>query len=122
VSGAERRARKRLRALPLTCVGGWRSSRPIYHVVDRELRAALATARPELGFWEPPCDLRQLSNLVKAIGLTRLEPGVSAARPQRALKKGLEEVGEHFVRAVDHLSNELGREGSGVSDTDQHMK
>jgi len=64
---ADRRQKERLRTLPLVCFGEWISTRPIYYLEDRELRAALAHSLQGQHFWTPPCDVTDLSNLMAAL-------------------------------------------------------
>lgn len=101
--------RRRLKELPLACGSRCTSDRPIYFVDDRELREGLAYALPLELFWTPPCDMRELPNLSKALGLTVLNPALTVAGDlQQALDSG-ESLRPRFQRGVDHLSNELAR-------------
>ena len=109
VAKAERRQRDRLRSLPVGALNvGWARVRPVYHVENRELRAQLATARPDLRFWAPPCDIHALPNVTAALGLTRCRPTITLTPAAAAVDLG-EVTAPHFQRCVDHLSNELTR-------------
>ena len=70
LSSASRSQKNRLKALPLVCSDSWESDRPIYYVDDPELRRELATTFPGRQFWTPPCDMRNLPNLVKMTRVT----------------------------------------------------
>lgn len=109
VSRAERKHRERLRNLPVGVSGGtWSRGRPVYQLTDRELRSQLATARPDLEFWMPPCDIHALPNLCNALGLTAYLPTLEVPADATARELG-EVLAPHFRRCVDHLSNELAR-------------
>lgn len=100
--------RGRLRSLPLMCSGKWVETRPVYFVEDRELRAAFAVALPGHGFWTPPCDVRDLVELMRALDLVPLNPSLRVTKDVRAAAAG-EELRDRFRAGVDHLSNELAR-------------
>jgi hypothetical protein len=112
LEGAERRQRDRLRNLPLYCDNGWHSGRPTYLVEDQELRAQLAKALPGQVFWTPPCDLRELPSLVAQTNVTRVAPSLQVADDRDAAQERGYDSRTHFVRAVNHLSDELARNDS----------
>ncbi len=106
---ADRRQKERLRTLPLVCFGEWISTRPIYYLEDRELRAALAHSLQGQHFWTPPCDVTDLSNLMAALGLICLNPVLTVGgNRQQAMDAG-ETMKPSFRQSVDQLSNELAR-------------
>ncbi|WP_162561696.1 sacsin N-terminal ATP-binding-like domain-containing protein [Yoonia vestfoldensis] len=104
---AERRHKDRLKALPLYCGDTWHSERPIVLVEDSELRGQLSKALPKRMFWTPPCDMRELPTLVSLLGVTPSEPTLRVVDSREPAEMHGEAVRQRFVRAVDHLSNEL---------------
>jgi len=104
---AESRHKARLKAMPLYCGTGWRAERPIFLVDDTELREQLAKALPQVRFWIPPCDLRDLPLLVSLLGVTRSDPALMVTADRAAAAEHGDSVRQHFIQAVDHLSNEL---------------
>lgn len=110
-----RAQRDRLRSLPLGTTKGWAKVRPIHHVEDRELRDQLATVRPDLRFWTPPCDMYGLPNVVAALGLTPTNPKLMVAENATARVEG-DGVAPRFQACVDHLSNELARHDPAARD------
>ncbi|HEY0149637.1 MAG TPA: hypothetical protein VGB70_11630 [Allosphingosinicella sp.] len=112
---ATRAQRDRLRSLPLGTTKGWAKARPIHHVEDRELRAQLATARPDLRFWTPPCDMYNLPNVVAVLGLTPTNPRLVVAE-NAAARLESDGIAPRFRACVDHLSNELARHDPGARD------
>jgi hypothetical protein len=72
------------------------------------LRDRLATALPELHFWQPPCETRSIEKLVNALAVQRISPRVRPLPDQRAEEQG-EDLTPTFQAAVDHLSNSLGK-------------
>jgi hypothetical protein len=115
VHRADRRQRERLRSLPVGTAGGWSSARPVFHVEDRELRLELATSRPDLNFWLPPCDSFALPNVTTALGLAVCTPTITVQPDETAAEQG-EAERERFQRCVDHLSNELARNDPATRD------
>jgi len=105
---AERSALELVRHVPLTCIGGWRAKRPILLVADPDLRQQLADARPDRFFWRPPCEPWAIGDLVAALSVTIVNPEISPARDQVARERG-EDFAARFERAVDLLSDTLGR-------------
>ena len=106
---AERRHRARLKVLPVACFDTWVSERPVILIEDPELRAELAKALPRMKFWTPPCDTRDLPELVSLVGILNAVPTLRVlGNRERALERG-EGERERFARAVDHLSDELAR-------------
>lgn len=99
----------RLRGFPLVCFGRWVSTRPIYYVDDRGLRDQLAHALPNEPFWTPPCDVRDLSMLIKALNLIVLTPTISVSGNLQQPQDLGEGLRSRFQRGVDYLSNELAR-------------
>ena len=74
-----------------------------------ELRSALADALPTHRFWTPPCDVRDLPNLIEMTGVTNLRPALRVTDdPIRAREQG-EAKRPRFAQAVEHLSNVLAR-------------
>lgn len=109
LANAERRHRERMKSLPLYCGDRWESDRPIYLLEEPELRSQLAKALPTKKFWTPPCDLRDLTLLVKFTGVTRSDPIlIPVDDRETALDRGAC-MRTHFRQAVNHLSDELAR-------------
>ena len=101
--------KNRLRELPLFCSEGWEHQRPVYFVPVPELRSALAKALPGHRFWTPPCDVRDLPNLVEMTRVTNLRPALRVVdNTVRAREQG-EAMRPRFVQAVEHLSDVLAR-------------
>ena len=112
---ATRAQRDRLRFLPIGTPNGWARARPIHHIEDRELRDQLASVRPDLRFWTPPCDMHGLPNVVAALGLTSTSPQLVVPESAAARAQG-DGVAPRFQACVDHLSNELARHDPGARD------
>jgi hypothetical protein len=113
---AESRHRRRLKALPVACGDEWVSDRPVYFVDDYELRNELARALPQRCFWSPPCDTRDLVNLVSALAITRSSPSLKVTGDRvHAMDLG-ETIRVRFGQAVDHLSDELARNDPATRD------
>ena len=107
--GANRSQKDRLRRLPLFCSVGWEQERPIHFLDVPELRGALAKALPGHRFWTPPCDVRDLPNLVETTRVTDLRPALRVVdETVRARERG-EVMRPRFVQAVEHLSDVLAR-------------
>ena len=84
-------------------------------IEDPELRAELAKALPRMKFWTPPCDTRDLPELVSLVGILNAVPTLRVlGNRERALERG-EGERERFARAVDHLSDELARNDPATS-------
>jgi hypothetical protein len=107
-SKADKRQKASLRSLPVGIRGGWTTARPVFRIDDRELRGRLSSARPDLRFWEPPCDVHALPHLTGALGLTPIEPVLRVEDDPRAREAG-DALRLRFQACVDHLSNELAR-------------
>jgi hypothetical protein len=108
LSKADKRQKAALRSLPVCMASGWTAARPVFRVDDRELRARLSCARPDLSFWEPPCDVHALPHLSTALGLTQVNPLLRILDDPQAREAG-EAQRPRFQACVDHLSNELAR-------------
>jgi hypothetical protein len=109
LGNAERRHKEKLRGLPLVCGDGWRVDRPIFLVEENELREQLAAAEPQLHFWTPPCDIRELPRLIAMLGLARTAPILSVTDNRKSARDQGESIRDWFECAVDHLSDELAR-------------
>ena len=109
LSTAERKHRNRLKALPVACDGHWVVERPIYFVEDDELRRALVAALPRSRFWSPPCNTRDLPNLLSMIGVIIATPAVQVTGDRARAMECADGYRARFERAVDHLSDELAR-------------
>ena len=106
---ASRGQKNRLKELPLVCSESWEVERPIYFADDPELRGELAKTLPGRRFWTPPCDVRDLPNLVEMTRVTKLHPTLQVVDDTvRAQEQG-EAMRARFGQAVEHLSNELAR-------------
>ena len=106
---ASRSEKNRLKKLPLFCSEGWEHARPVYFVRVPELQSALAMDLPGRRFWTPPCDVRDLPNLVEMTGVTNLRPALRVVDDTvRALEQG-EAMRPRFAQAVEHLSDVLAR-------------
>ena len=107
--GASRSQKDRLRRLPLFCSAGWEHERPIHFVDVPELRGALAKALPRHRFWTPPCDVRDLPNLVETTRVTDLRPALRVVDDTICARERGEVMRPRFVQAVEHLSDVLAR-------------
>ena len=101
----------RLRILPLAVGDRWWTRRPILLLEDPLLRDGLAAALPHRRFWSPPCDVTNLPNFVDALQLKRVSPLVRPRPDASAVEVGQDEA-VRFRRAVDYLSDALGRSGT----------
>lgn len=109
LSSVERKNKERLKTLPIPCFGKWESKRPIYFVENNELRIELSKILPNYRFWTPPCDTRDLPNLVAMINVIKLNPNLKVVDNRAlALVQG-ENLRARFCQAVDFLSDELAR-------------
>ena len=108
IAKADRAALDGVRHVPLACLGGWRAKRPILLVADSALRRRLADARPDRFFWRPPCEPGAIADLVTALSVTVVNPEIRPARDEIARENG-EDFAARFERAVDLLSDTLGR-------------
>lgn len=106
---ASRSQRNRLKKLPLFCCESWEQDRPIYFVDVPELRTALADALPAHRFWTPPCDLRDLPNLVEIAGVTILRPTLRVVDDTVRAREQGDATRARFVQAVERLSDVLAR-------------
>ena len=106
---ASRSQRNRLKNLPLFCCKSWEQDRPIYFVDVPELRTALANALPGHRFWTPPCDVRDLPNLVDIAGVTILRPTLRVVDDTVRAREQGDATRPRFVQAVEHLSDVLAR-------------
>lgn len=103
----ESRHKTRLKAMPLYCGDAYQTERPIFFVEDAELRDQLAKALPQHRFWTPPCDLRDLPLLVSLLNVAHSEPTLVVTDHRASAEERGDGVRQHFVHAIDHLSNEL---------------
>lgn len=109
LGAVERRHRDKLRTLPLFCISGWVTARPLFYVESPELREQLVKTLPSLHCWIPPCDVRDFPHLFAAMGIKTLEPELKANhKDDEAIERG-EQLRVRFGHAVDHLSVELAR-------------
>lgn len=106
---ASRSQKDRLKKLPLFCSEGWEKERPIYLASVPELRSALAQALPEHRFWTPPCDLRDLPNLVELMRVTNVRPNLRVVDDTVRAREQGDGTRHRFVQAVEHLSDMLAR-------------
>ena len=106
---ASRSQKNRLKKLPLFCSEGWTHERPIYLVHVSELRNALVNALPTHRFWTPPCDMRNLPNLVEMTGVTSLRPALRVIDDTIRARDQGEAMRLRFAQAVEHLSDVLAR-------------
>ena len=106
---ASRSHKNRLRELPLFCSEGWEHERPVYFVRVPELRSALAKALPGQRFWTPPCDVRDLPNLVEMTRVTNLRPRLRVVDDTVRAREQGEAMRPRFVQAIEHLSDVLAR-------------
>jgi hypothetical protein len=109
LENVEKGARDRLRVLPLYCSSGWISSRPVYYVANAELRRELAEKLIDVYFWEPPCDPRDLPNLMAHLGITQIEPSMSVMGDTSDAYELGESNRSRFMLAVECLSDELAK-------------
>lgn len=108
LASAARRQKQRLKELPVVCYGTWTTERPVF-LVESHVREQLANALPGRRFWTPPCDTRELPNLVKALGISPSEPDLLVASDRLvALDRG-DALRPRFEQAIGHLSDELAR-------------
>ena len=106
---ASRGQKNRLKELPLVCAESWEVERPIFFIDDMELRGELAKTLPGRRFWTPPCDVRDLPNLIEMTQVTKLHPTLQVVDDTiRAQEQG-EAMRARFGQAVEHLSDELAR-------------
>ena len=115
VAKADKRQRAALRSLPVGTGDRWTRARPIFHVLDRELRDRLAAAREDLRFWTPPCDIHALPNIVQVLGLSPVDPALTIEEETAARDRG-DALALRFQACVDHLSNELARNDPAARD------
>ena len=103
---ASRGQKNRLKELPLVCAESWEVERPIFLVDDPELRGELAKTLPGRRFWTPPCDVRDLPNLIAMTQVTKLHPALQVVDDTiRAQEQG-EAMRARFGQAVEHLSDD----------------
>lgn len=105
----EKGPRDKMRTLPLFCSSGWVTQRPIYSVVNPELREQLGKTLPNLHCWEPPCDIQSFPKLVKALRVTELNPQLQNVSNNAYAKERGEQEKLRFGYAIEHLSNELAK-------------
>lgn len=104
-----------VRHVPLGCGGQWRAKRPIYLVEQDDLRTGLRRSLPESFFWDPPCRPATIPHLIDALGLTSLQPLVTAKTTELAIQRG-EDLAHRFHEAVAHLSDQLARTSTDMRD------
>ena len=109
---ASRSQKYRLKKLPLNCSESWEVERQIYYTHDPELRDELAKTLPEHRFWTPPCDMRDLPNLIKMTQVTKLHPVLQVVDDTVLAQEQGDAMRNRFGQAVEHLSNELARNDS----------
>ena len=111
--GANRSQKDRLRRLPLFCSVGWEQERPIHFLDVPELRGALAKALPGHRFWTPPCDVRDLPNLVETTRVTDLRPALRVVDETVGARERGEVMRPRFRRSPQPRAR-------GAGDQDQH--
>ncbi|SDU32578.1 sacsin N-terminal ATP-binding-like domain-containing protein [Pseudomonas yamanorum] len=112
----EPRHRAKLRTLPVRCEDGWTTARPVFYVENSELRNQFAKNILSLKFWIAPCDVRDLTHLMKFLAIVTLSPSLKIeAENEEAVEYG-EQTRLRFLHALDHLSTELARSAPALRD------